>query len=458
MKFSRYTTIQHLKEDAYFMINALSGAVDIIDEKDKQIIDQLIKNGQAENMTIDLMENLKERGYLFADEAEEESYIQRVFALYQKGIGRKAAKIVICPTFLCNLRCVYCFESLDMRKGTERIEPEEVDKIFTYADEIMKQKNLEGYEIELFGGEPLLPTTYETNQRIFEHARKLGKCVSIITNGTQIGIYLELLKEYKDCIGNFQITLDGLQKIHDKRRVKEDGTGTFDVICKGIDALLELEIKVGVRINLDRQNIDSLKELVHFFRIKGWTNSRYFHADVAPVVDHTCANLSGDIMKENEIIKRIQEIFPEKIEDSFFHLQLFRVLNHVRQVLGNEEETISIPSFHYCEGNRMEFYVFAPDGYIYLCPEAVGAKEAVIGEYKEELKLYDSYEQWEKRNITTVPKCRECEIAPFCGGGCPFAAIAVNGDINKPVCDDSKEVLYQYIDSMKEDIIEKYCE
>lgn len=199
MKFSRYTTIQHLKENVYFMVNALSGAVDIIDEKDKQIIDQLIKNGQAENMTIDLMENLKERGYLFADEAEEESYIQRVFALYQKGIGRKAAKIVICPTFLCNLRCVYCFESLDMRKGTERIEPEEVDKIFTYADEIMKQKDLEGYEIELFGGEPLLPTTYETNQRIFEHARKLGKCVSIITNGTQIGIYLELLKEYKDC-------------------------------------------------------------------------------------------------------------------------------------------------------------------------------------------------------------------------------------------------------------------
>ena len=106
----------------------------------------------------------------------------------------------------------------------------------------------------------------------------------------------------------------------------------------------------------------------------------------------------------------------------------------------------------------MEFFVFAPDGYIYLCPEAVGAKEAVIGEYKNGFKLYDSISQWEERNILTIPKCRECEIAPFCGGGCPYASIAVKGDINNPVCDESKEVLYEYIETIKDEILENYSE
>lgn len=458
MKFSRYTTIRPLKEDAYLMINALSGAIDIIDQKNKQEIEQIIETGCTDRIEKELLDNLQDRGYLYNNEEEEEAFIQKVFQLYQKVIDKGAAKIVICPTFLCNLRCVYCFESLEMRSGTDIIPPEEIDNIFRYIDKILEIKNLKSYEIELFGGEPLLPSTYETNKRIFELARQRKKCVSIITNGTHIGFYLNLLREYKDCVDNLQITIDGIKEIHDMRRVKTDQSGTFDLICEGITQLLQVGIKVGVRINLDRQNIDTLKELVCFFEEQGWSKSKYFHADVAPVVDHTCANLSNDIMKENKIMRRIKELFPQKIEDSYFKLRLFRVLNHLNQVLGDQQDSIAIPSFHYCEGNRMEFFVFAPDGYIYLCPEAVGAKEAVIGEYKNGFQLYDSISQWEERSILTIPKCRECEIAPFCGGGCPYASIAVKGDINNPVCDESKEVLYEYIETIKDEILENYSE
>ena len=37
MKFSRYTTIQNLGNDNYIMINALSGAIDIVDAKSKAV-------------------------------------------------------------------------------------------------------------------------------------------------------------------------------------------------------------------------------------------------------------------------------------------------------------------------------------------------------------------------------------------------------------------------------------
>lgn len=265
-----------------------------------------------------------------------------------------------------------------------------------------------------------------------------------------------MLKEFRETINNIQITVDGIKTIHDKRRIKIDKSGTFETICEGIDELLDIGIKVGVRINLDKENIDYLKELVGYFEERGWDKNKYFHADVAPVVDHTCDQISDDIMKENEIIRKIQKDFQMQNNKGYFNLNLFRVLNHINNILNNESEEVYIPSFHYCEGNRMEFYVFSPDGYVYLCPEAVGVKEARIGEFGENLKLYDSIEHWEKRNILTIEKCKSCEIAPFCGGGCPFASLKVKNDINEPLCADSKEVLKDYIESIKTLLLSKY--
>lgn len=459
MKFSRYTTIKALDDENYLMVNALSGAVDVIDKENKLVIEQ-IKSGEHVGNTgkNDLMNNLKERGYLFASESEEEQYIERVYELYLKVINKKSAKIVICPTFSCNLRCVYCFESLDIRKSNEVMKKEDIDYIFRHIDTIVRDRQLEGYEIELFGGEPLLPITYEANKRLFEIARERKKYVSIITNGTHVKYYEELLKEYRDCISQLQITIDGVQEVHDNRRIKIDKTGTFKTICEGIDWLLANEIKVAVRVNLDRDNIDTLMDLVKFFEKSSWTNSKYFMTDVAPVVDHTCTNIDNSIMKENEIIKRVQKMFPYSEKNSYFNLRLFRVLNHINQVIMGNDEMITIPSFHYCEGNRMEFYVFAPDGKIYLCPEAVGYEAAIIGEYGEDLNLYQSKSDWMQRNILTVEKCRKCKIAPFCGGGCPFASISVKHDINEPICDDAKEVFSDYIESIKDKILDKCSE
>lgn len=454
MNLSRYITIQKLKEDRYIMINALSGAIDVIDEKSMIIMEKIKTNKYIyRKEDDDFLEQLSKRGYLFESVEAEQAYIEKVYGLYSKVIDRKMAKIVICPTLSCNLRCVYCFESEEIKSSKKVMSVEEIDDIFSHIETILIQKKLQGYEIELFGGEPLLPVTYDANERIFELARERGKVVSIISNGTHIGYYEKLLRKYRDCIDNIQITIDGIKAIHDKRRIKIDKSGTFEVIVSGIDKLLEIGIKVGVRINLDRENIDYLKELVTYFEEKGWNESKYFHADVAPVVDHTCDQLSTDIMKENEIIKKIQHDFPCYSEKGYFKFNLFRVLNHINDVLNNKEDKISIPSFHYCEGNRMEFYVFSPDGYVYLCPEAVGSVEARIGEFGKELELYDTISHWENRNILTIEKCKTCEIAPFCGGGCPFASLKVNKDINIPVCDDSKEVLKDYIESIKDSIL-----
>lgn len=68
MKFSKYVTMQKLKEDAHLIINSMSGAIDIVDQKSKDVID-LIKSGEYVEQESDeeLLESLKSRGYLFED-------------------------------------------------------------------------------------------------------------------------------------------------------------------------------------------------------------------------------------------------------------------------------------------------------------------------------------------------------------------------------------------------------
>ena len=81
-----------------------------------------------------------------------------------------------------------------------------------------------------------------------------------------------------------------------------------------------------------------------------------------------------------------------------------------------------------------------------------------IGKYDEEkVSLNEQLAQkWANRSILSIPKCLDCNIAPFCGGGCAFAALKTNGNLECPVCNNAHEVLEEYIQSIKEQILDKF--
>lgn len=426
------------------LLNALSGAIDIVDNEAKDKILTIQRTKYIENYKNDeLISQLKERKYLFESYDEEQEVLKQEKYVYDVYMRSQPISFVICPTMLCNLRCTYCFESEAIRNNPTVISNEQVENIFRHIDKIKEERNPKGTIIQLFGGEPLLPSTLEINSNIFRLAKESNCQISIISNGTNIEVYKELLSEYKNDIGNIQITMDGIKEIHDKRRIRIDKTGTFDVICRGIDMLLSMGIKVSLRINVDRVNIDSLKQFVNFVDEKGWDKHQNFICDIAPVTDHHASNSIEGLMAENEIVNKIAEIFPDdKSHNSIFKMTMFRVLNHLNNSLelnSATQETYSM--FTYCEANALRFYVFSPDGYVYACPETVGNKEMAIGTYDNELKLIsEKVDKWSKRSILRMPKCADCKIAPFCGGGCAYAAVTINGDIDCPICDNAEKV------------------
>ena len=63
---------------------------------------------------------------------------------------------------------------------------------------------------------------------------------------------------YRDVLSYIQVTLDGERKIHNKRRVFHDGSGSFDAIWQNIRLALEKQIEVYIRVNVDSDNLESL--------------------------------------------------------------------------------------------------------------------------------------------------------------------------------------------------------
>ena len=72
-----------------------------------------------------------------------------------------------------------------------------------------------------------------------------------MTNGYSLENYIDILKGRS--IREIQVTLDGTEEVHNKRRFLKGGDGTFEKIVKGVDACLENKITVNLRMVIDKE-------------------------------------------------------------------------------------------------------------------------------------------------------------------------------------------------------------
>ena len=261
------------------------------------------------------------------------------------------------------------------------------------------------------------------------------------TNGVNVTRFEDLLREYRDILATFQITLDGPQAVHDSRRHRLGGQGTFAEIVRGIDLLLSLDIDVDLRVNLDAANLPALPELVDFLFERGWAERDGFRLALAPVTQHGaggCSAKSARVLSEMELAQEVlalMEVHPRVARTC--HLGFLRHLDHLVGVLEPEKRARNGkqagrigPRYWYCEASTDKQFVFTPEGLIYSCTEAVGKPEHAIGSFAPAFDLcQEQAEQWIGRTILSHPKCRACSISTLCGGGCHFAARARPADL-----------------------------
>ena len=149
----------------------------------------------------------------------------------------------------CNLTCMHCYSiSADIDFPGELSSAE----VLRVMDEL---KAFRVPALILSGGEPLLrKDIFEIAQR----AKTLGFYTALSTNGTLIDLALatRIRDTGFDYVG---ISLDGLEKTHDKFRRKE---GAFGKSLNALRLCRDLGVRIGVRFTLTQDNAADLPGLL----------------------------------------------------------------------------------------------------------------------------------------------------------------------------------------------------
>ncbi len=99
------------------------------------------------------------------------------------------------------------------------------------------------------------------------------------------------------------------------------------------------------------------------------------------------------------------------------------------------------PLFDSCPGAKTE-WAFDYTGRIYSCTATVGKVGEELGTFYPEVSLKeDLVEQWEDRDVTSIEKCKDCNLALACGGGCASISFNETGKIISPNCRPITELL-----------------
>ena len=133
----------------------------------------------------------------------------------------------------CNMDCKYCFEKwhgLGELNKKIYLSPEFVRRYLNFIEKKLQMGSIKRLKVAWFGGEPLLDygMMIQVSERLHSLSQKYNvELINyIVTNGTLLH-NIPLDKFY---LFNFiQVTLDGVQEIHDKYRVFPSGKGSFSI-------------------------------------------------------------------------------------------------------------------------------------------------------------------------------------------------------------------------------------
>ncbi|MEW6456917.1 MAG: radical SAM protein [Acidobacteriota bacterium] len=182
--------------------------------------------------------------------------------------------IQILPTLGCNFQCIYCYKS--SQSNTRFMSKEVMDAIVTYVKKTIKPTT-KHLSVSWYGGEPLLAMKqieYLSSSFIdICNKNNINEYFSHITTNGYLLTRKNLNTLLKFKINNLQVTIDGPEDIHNKRRVLKNGTGTYKRILTNLKYAISRNINITFRIN--RQVYG--KRIILNLRVKESLNLGKYH-------------------------------------------------------------------------------------------------------------------------------------------------------------------------------------
>lgn len=409
--------------------NTLTTSTVRMTNKIKDMIDSTIHRNQEINAlpisVREYIQKLIQLEILVPLELDEKEKYLKLF--HKARVDDKTFGIYLVTTRNCQLNCPYCFERTIERKGW--LKSEIVEQIVLWCQNYLnRHRDCNKFRVVLYGGEPLLSkrSIKSILPRLYNIARERGLLfeLGILTNGELLDLEtLSFLNHYN--LDRVQITLDGPKEIHDKRRIRKDGKDgkeTFDRIIQNILMGFQQNLlkKVYLRINFDRQNVDSIPALFDFL----------IAHDLQQKLELSFGIVTPTICEETG--QRVSDTYFTKFglsqnENATKYLWLWQEAK--KRGFTIPQEYLAGP---WCTARKIHSAVIEPDGTLLKCISTVGRKEFAFGDIFSVSEAYDP----NFSDFSYLKEClsKGCPFVPICGGGCRFEAYLSSGSLSKPHC------------------------
>lgn len=423
-KLSNYNIYMRNEMWIYNSVSNILAEFSLLEWKEINILKNSMKLLSAKHIGSNVLyNNLLINGFVVKASTDEFKLIcnkfdERINLLYNTG----QIQITLLPTSSCNMRCPYCFEG-DSYKGTFMSKETEYS-IVKFVDSVIKspitKEPIEHVSVMFFGGEPLL--NMKSISRITKDItdlcvlNKIKYSFHMTTNGTLLSPkFWEKIRALN--INKVQITIDGNKEIHNHKRPLKSGSDyNYDRI---LDNLKEIpkNIKVNIRINSDKEVIQSLEKLLHDLvqkeiwpnyvdRLKLTLGMKYYTKESKEPKSYFLNN--REFYEANEKFKDLQ-------------------LDFYNEWAKRNNKPMAKRKFLY--PNKIDFCYTArhpygitidPNGNIYKCwmrlNDPQNAVQNICEPFDINLAGYAKWLYYKKYHTNT--KCIKCKLLPICDKDC----------------------------------------
>ena len=340
---------------------------------------------------------LYELGFLTRADDDEDFKLQ-VIRARSAFASSDAINFIIYPTMGCNARCAYCFEEgVPQTSMSNETVGDTIDFILRNVapgDEVV---------FRWFGGEPLIAHKAITHI-CTEVGNAWGDAVvfnsNITTNGFAINDGLIETAVNVWHAKKFHLTIDGWRDEHGRRKKYLDqSVDSYGKLLSDIDKLMDAGIFVVCRLNLDKNNLHMLDQILT--DLERFKDSKLFYIHSTTLRCPVNGN-PDDYILQSDFPWAYDQMFRAMYEHGFYH-----DIKHILplRLRGN------------CLARVMNEVIIGADGLLYKCEQYPTLPQYSVGSLKTGIVFNDVYRTWINPDIERE-QCRKCSFLPLCGGGC----------------------------------------
>lgn len=253
---------------------------------------------------------LYEKHFLIKDDEYVESMANKIQGYIRTHKPNRNYKtlntVTILPSTGCNAKCFYCFE-----KGSKikHMSFETADKVIEF---IKNHYNGRKIRIRWFGGEPLI------NEKVITYISEKLIENNIVFESTMTSncflIKEEKVSTYKDVwnLKRMSVTIDGTEDVYNNIKLFTYNGSAYEKVLKNIEVLGNNNIRVSIRINVGKHNLDNVEELIKelapkfktYKNVSIYLNRLYDNCDGAPINEEELSRVYNKVLEMTTLLRK----------------------------------------------------------------------------------------------------------------------------------------------------------